>query len=134
MRLRLVVIPVLALFCVVAVYNVCHEQGGAVDTMVGVARRITYGALFAIGFCSASLVLRKWMSQPVRPAAPAAPPPPVPTFEALPQTGPGQYRVRGVDHDTKFETSEIVYADSPSNAKFKVELKGVDVAAVERAG
>ncbi len=136
MRLRLVMIAAMVLLAVMAVYTVCHEQGGTIDTVVGMARRITYGALFAVGFCTASLVLHKWMSQPVRPATPksknAPPPPPVPTF-GMPQPGAGKYRVSGVDHDTQFEISEVVYADSPGSAKLKVELKGVDVAQVEPA-
>jgi hypothetical protein len=45
-----------------------------------------------------------------------------------------KYRVSGLDRETHFETVEFVYADSPSKAQMKVELKGVDVAAVERAG
>jgi hypothetical protein len=133
MRLRFVAMAFVVLLSVVAVYNVCHEQGGAIDTIVGMARRITYGALFAIGFCTASLVLRKWMSQPLRPICPngqAVPPPPVPTF-GMSQPGTGKFRVSGVDHDTRFQTSEIVYADSPGSAKLKVELKGVDVQTVE---
>ena len=103
--------------------------------MIGVARRITYGALFAIGFCSASLILQKWMSHPVRPLAPAgtAARLPLPGYEMPTPQVAGRYRVVGVDHDTRFQTEEIVFADSPTNAKLKVELKGVDVAAVEPA-
>ena len=130
MKLRAAVIVFVLTFCVVAIYNVCYDTGGAVDTLVGVARRITYGALFAVGFCAASLVLRKWMSIPPRPASASG----MMTSPAMPanvSNGPGQYRVRGIDRDTKFETSEIVIADSPENAKFKVELKGVDVKLVE---
>jgi hypothetical protein len=64
-----------------------------------------------------------------------APPPPIPTFATAPiPVGPGHYLVRGVDTDTHFQTAEVVFADSPSNAQLKVELKGVQVAAVERAG
>jgi hypothetical protein len=132
---RWVLIPMLFILAVVSVYSVCHVAG-AVDTVIGMARRISFGALFALGFWSASTVLQRWMGKPVRPATPTGSPlPPVPTFAVPPTpTGPGQYRVRGVDHDTHFQTSEVVYADSPSNAQLKVELKGVVVAAVERAG
>jgi hypothetical protein len=139
MRLRFLAIAFAVFVSVLAIYNICQQEGGAIDTVVGMARRITYGALFAVGFTAASLVLRKWMSHPSRPLVPAgsnsaAPPPPVPTFAMNVHTGPGQYRVRGVDHDTRFETVEIIYADSPENAKMKVELKGVDVAEVEPLG
>jgi hypothetical protein len=66
-------------------------------------------------------------------AASAPPSAPVPAFEIAPAAGGTRYRVRGFDRDTHFETVEFVYADSPSNAQMKVELKGVEVAAVERA-
>jgi hypothetical protein len=136
MRLRWTIIPVLFVIAIVAVYQVCHQAGGPMDTIVGMARRITFGALFALGFWSASLVLQKYMNNPVRPAMSASPPPPpMPTFATAPlPAGPGQYRVRGVDKDSHFQITEVVYADSPSNAQLKVELKGVQVAAVERAG
>jgi hypothetical protein len=139
MQLRWVVIPVLFMFSVVGVYNVCHDAGGPVDTIVGMARRITFGALFAVGFWTASHLLQRWMSQTVAPqrtAAPSiAPPPPLPTFMKAPvPVGPGQYRVSGTDSESHFQTSEVIFADSPSNAQLKVELKGVRVAAVERAG
>jgi hypothetical protein len=133
MRPRIVVVSVLVFFSMVVIYNLCHEEGGTIDTVVGVARRITYGALFAIGFCSASLLLQKWMSQPVRPLVPVASRPPLPEYDMPTPQVTGRYRVVGVDHDTRFQTEEIVYADSPTNARLKVELKGVDVAAVEPA-
>ena len=136
MRLRWTIIPALFVVAIVAIYNVCHQTGGPIDTIVVMARRITFGALFAVGFCSASFVLQKWMSQPIRPAIPpGTPAPPLPAYAmASVPTGPGQYRVRGVDRESHFETAEVVYADSPSNAQLKVELKGVQVTAVERAG
>jgi len=133
MRPKIVVLSVLVFFSMVVIYNLCHEEGGTIDTVVGVARRITYGALFAIGFCSASLLLQKWMSQPVRPLVPVASRPPLPEYDMPTPQVTGRYRVVGVDHDTRFQTEEIVYADSPTNARLKVELKGVDVAAVEPA-
>jgi hypothetical protein len=136
MRIQWTIIPVLFVVAVVAVYNVCREAGGPVDTIVGMARRVTFGALYGLGFWAASLVLRRWMSQPQHPLLlPVGPPvPPIPTFAAFPgPAGPGQYRVRGVDRDSNFEITEVVFADSPSSAQLKVELKGVHVAAVERA-
>jgi hypothetical protein len=130
---RWIVIGILLPIAALAIYGAYHVVGG-IDSAVGVARRITYGALFAVGFWSASIVLQRWMSRTARPALPpGAPPPPVPTFIIPPPDGPGQYRVRGYDHETHFETEEFVFADSPSNAQMKVELKGVDVAVVERA-
>jgi hypothetical protein len=136
MRLRGITIAAVVLVSVIAVYGVCHDRGGSIDTIIGMCRRISYGMLFAVGFWTASLLLRKWMSQPVRPlvpagTAPTAPPrpPTLPTSD-----GPGRYRVRGFDRDTHFETVEFVYADSHENAQMKVELKGVKVAAVEHAG
>lgn len=133
--IRWLVISALFLVAVAAIYCLCHVAGG-VDSVIGITRRITYGALFAVGYWSASQLLQKWMSGPTRPAVPTiAPAPPLPTFATVPPpSGPGQYRVRGVDQDTRFETTEVVFADSPSNAQLKVELKGVRVAAVERAG
>jgi hypothetical protein len=133
MRQRVFVIAMMLIFSVLTVYAVCDKDGGALDTAVGMARRITYGALFAIGFCSASLVLRKWMSQPVRPSTPLSPAPPIPIFGVSANPGNGKYLVRGVDQDTRFQTSEVVYADSAKNAQLKVELKGVEVAEVEPA-
>ena len=58
---------------------------------------------------------------------------PVPAFPIAEVAGAARYRVSGHDQDTQFETTEFIYADSPSNAQLKVELKGVDVAAVEKA-
>ena len=139
MQLRWVVIPVIFIFSVVGVYTVCHDAGGPIDTIVGMARRITFGALFAVGFWAASHVLQRWMSQPIVPQQTGtpltAPPPPVPTFMQAPvPVGPGQYRVSGTDSESHFQISEVVYADSPSSAQLKVELKGVQVVAVERTG
>ena len=133
LRVRWIVIGALLPITILTVYGLCHIAGG-IDSAVGVARRITYGALFAVGFWSASIVLQRWMGQAsVRPAAPpGTPPPPVPTYIIPPQDGPARYRVRGHDHETKFETEEFIFAESPSNAQLKVELKGVKVAAVER--
>ncbi len=139
-QLRWIVIPALFVIAVTSVYHVCHVAG-AVDTAINMCRRITYGALFAVGFWSASIVLRKWMSHaspaPVSSPAPTQSPPPrlpIPTFEMnFTPNGPGQYRVHGVDDETKYQITEVVYADSPSSAQLKVELKGVRVAAVERA-
>jgi hypothetical protein len=144
MRLRWTIIPVFFVAAVVAIYNVCHQSGGPVDTIVGMARRISFGALYAIGFWAASHVLNRWMSQPVaavvaraeRAAAGNTAPPaaPIPTFASGEISGAmGQYRVHGVDVDSQFEITEVVFADSPSSAQLKVELKGVQVAAVERA-
>jgi hypothetical protein len=136
LRVRWIVITGLFLFTVAAIYQLCHIAG-AIGNVVGVARRITLGALFAVGFWSASIVLQKWMGRSIRPlmpaGQPAAPPPPVPTFEISEPDGPPRYRVRGVDRETHFEIEEFVFAESPSNAQLKVELKGVDVAVVERA-
>ena len=133
MRPRWTLIVVLFAGATIAVYAVCHGQGGAVDTLVGMARRFSYGALFAVGWWSSSLLLQKWMTQP-------APSPiiqklqlPVPAFQTPEPSGVSRYRVSGMDQDTKFEVTEVIYADSPSNAQLKVELKGVNVAAVERA-
>jgi hypothetical protein len=115
---------------VAAVYNVCHVAGG-VDTVINMARRISYGALFAVGFWSASIVLHKWMSSTKPSPVGTRTQGPKPTSAA---EGPGRYRVTGVDDETKFQTTEVIYAESPSNAQLKVELKGVHVDAVERAG
>jgi hypothetical protein len=138
-QLRWIVIPVLFVIAVASVYHVCHVAG-AVDTAINMAWRITYGALFAVGFWSASVVLRKWMSHANPVSIPVTtrsemPSPPIPTFGMnFASNGPGQYRVHGVDDETKFQITEVVYADSPSSAQLKVELKGVCVAAVERVG
>jgi hypothetical protein len=131
MRLRWIVFPVALVLSVIGVYAVCHQAGGAVDTIVGMARRVAFGALMGVGFWAASHVLQYWMGHASRPltSAPASPS----SGKAL-QTGEGKYRVRGKDKETDFEITEIVYADSPGNAQLKVELKGVQVAAVERAG
>lgn len=140
MRLRWVAITFVLLGSIIAVYDVCHERGGSLDTIIGMCRRISYGMLFGAGFWGASHVLKRWMNQPeLRFASraaktPAPPAPPVPHFEIPDPAADGRYRVRGFDRDTHFETVEFVYADSPSNAQMKVELKGVEVAVVERAG
>jgi hypothetical protein len=128
------------LFSVLGVYMVCSQEGGPVDTVVGMCQRIVGGMLFAVGFWGASHVLRRWMSQnspqliPVNgPALAPQPAAPLPSFLVSVNQGESRYRVRGFDRETHFETVEFVYADSPSNAQMKVELKGVEVAAVERA-
>jgi hypothetical protein len=127
------------LFSVLGVYVVCRQQGGPVDTLVGMCQRILGGMLFGVGFWGASHVLRRWMSQnmlqpiPVNRSSPLPQPTaPLPSFLVPPHQGETRYRVRGLDRETRFETVEFVYADSPSNAQMKVELKGVEVAAVER--
>jgi hypothetical protein len=140
MRLRWIAIAVVSLFSIIGVYAVCRQQGGPVDSLVGMCQRILGGMLFALGFWGASHVLRHWMSQPIAQSvrvngSTQSPPPmpPLPTYAIAPAEGECRYRVRGFDRETKFETIEFVYADSPSNAQVKVELKGVEVAAVERA-
>jgi len=140
MRLRWIAIPVVLLFSIVSVYAVCRDQGGPVDTLVGMCQRIVGGMLFAIGFWGASHVLRQLMAQGVPqlaagkgPSTAPVPSAPLPSFLVPPHEGESRYRVRGFDRETHFETIEFVYADSPSNAQMKVELKGVEVAAVDRA-
>jgi hypothetical protein len=48
--------------------------------------------------------------------------------------GPGRYRVSGVDRESKMDTSLVVRADSPENAKVKGELEGIVVTRVEFQG
>jgi hypothetical protein len=140
--------PAVLFFSVFGVYFVCRDSGGAIDSLVALCTRISYGMLFAVGFWSSSVVLRRWMSEATEPLVPrfsglastatigtTALRPPTPLSVDLENTQPAQsrYRVRGYDRDPHFQTIEFVYADSPSNAQMKVELKGVEVAAVEAA-
>lgn len=137
MRLRWLAITFVFLGSIVAVYAVCHESGGAVDTIVGMCRRVCYGILFAVGFWGASHLLQRWMSQQqprsTIPVIANSPPRPAPAFDTTEAASECRYRVRGFDRDTHFQTMEFVYADSPGKAQMKVELKGVEVESVERA-
>lgn len=42
-------------------------------------------------------------------------------------TGPGQYLIKGVDRETKMDTSWRISADSSENAKVKADLEGIIV-------
>jgi hypothetical protein len=142
MRLRWIAMTFVFIGSIAAVLSVCSDSAGPIDSIVGMSLRVSYGVLFGGGFWAMSFLLQRWMGQPARTFArigpvntlSAQPPaPPVPTFEVAQESGPARYRVHGFDRDTHFETIEFVYADSPSNAQLKVELKGVDVASVEAA-
>ncbi len=124
-----------------SVYAVCRGQGGAVDTVVAMARRFSFGVLFAMGFWSASLLLQRWMSSALPASVTTAQSPrvsalnaPIPaSIQSTERSGGHRYKVSGFDQDTKFATTEFIIADSPSNAQLKVELKGVTVATIEEA-
>ena len=49
------------------------------------------------------------------------------------QSGPGRFKISGVDKNTRADTTWFCEADSPDNAKIKAELEGIIVARVERA-
>lgn len=48
-------------------------------------------------------------------------------------TGPGKYKVIGVDKDSRMDVTSYVNADSPDAAKIKAELEGIVVTAVSKA-
>jgi hypothetical protein len=58
-------------------------------------------------------------------SAPPLPPP-------VPASGPGQFKISGVDRVTKQDRVWHGQADSPANARVKAELEGIIVTAVER--
>jgi len=124
----------LAALVLLGAITLCRASAEIAAGLATVARQISFGALIGAGFWAASHVLNRHGRHRLRPATPPRPPAvPMPKFTPPPPTGPGRYVVRGVDEDTHFDTVEVVYADSPKNAKFKVELKGVQVQAVEKA-
>jgi len=56
-------------------------------------------------------------------------------FPVAPQSfpeGPAQYKVFGVDRQTKMDRVWMCMADSPENARVKGELEGIVVTRVER--
>lgn len=48
-------------------------------------------------------------------------------------TGPGTYRITGVDRETRMDTEWYVEAQSEANAKAKAELEGIIITRIERA-
>lgn len=47
-------------------------------------------------------------------------------------TGPGRYRISGVDRESKMETTWQCEAQSEANARAKAELEGIVVTLIER--
>ena len=48
------------------------------------------------------------------------------------QDGPGNYKVRGVDKESRADVERFVQADSRANAQVKAELDGVVVTSVDK--
>jgi hypothetical protein len=61
-------------------------------------------------------------------------PAPQPSAFPVGADGPGRYKVSGVDRESKMDTSYVVHADTPENAKVKGELEGIIVTRVEFQG
>ena len=85
---------------------------------------VFFAAIAAIGVMVVVLVSRsRPPTDPQRgfPVAPASFPP-----------GPAQFKVYGVDRQTKMDRVWPCTADSPENARVKAELEGIIVTQVER--
>jgi hypothetical protein len=48
--------------------------------------------------------------------------------------GPGSYKVRGVDKDTRADIERTIQADSRANAQVKAELDGIVVTSIDKVG
>ncbi len=124
MQVRHVMISVLFAVTIIAVYDACNARGGGVDSVAGMATRFSIAGLVVIVFWLASLGLQRWMARVVIPIAPKRVRPARPT-------GPGRFKVLGVDPETRLHITEFVIAESIEHAATKVSLKGVNVEAVE---
>ncbi len=120
---RHVLISLLFAVTVIAVFDACHAQGGSLGSLLGMITRLSMTGLVIVLFLGGSLLLQRWMAHQenarlcrVRPARPP---------------GPGKFKVIGNDRDTRLETIEFIFADSPEHAATKVGLKGVDVRTVD---
>jgi hypothetical protein len=64
-------------------------------------------------------------------------PPGFPVIEVIPEyspptDGPGKYCIKGVDRETKMDTTLHIHAESAANAKVKAELEGVIVTSLQK--
>jgi len=55
-------------------------------------------------------------------------------FPVMQPSGPGRFRVSGVDRDSRMDCTQYYDADTEQNAKVKAELDGIVVTDVERVG
>jgi hypothetical protein len=124
MRLRSVPVVILVLLAVPAVYAVCHGRGGSIEP-VAMTLRLAITGTIAAGYYAASIALRRWMGAEREFSERTA-------VVVGGKAGGGRFRVSGVDRASRMETTEFVEADSPERARIKVDLKGVDVATIER--
>jgi hypothetical protein len=53
-------------------------------------------------------------------------------FPIGPPSGPGKFKVSGVNRDSRQDVVWYCDADSPANAQVKAELEGIIVTAIER--
>jgi hypothetical protein len=64
-------------------------------------------------------------------------PPGFPVIEVIPEyspptDGPGKYCIKGVDRESKMDTTLHIQAESAANAKVKAELDGVVVTSIQK--
>jgi hypothetical protein len=124
MRLRSALVVIMVLLAVPAVYSVCHPRGGSIDP-VAMSLRLAFTGTIAAGYYAASIALRRWMGAEREWSERTA-------VVVGGKNGAGRFRVSGVDRASRMETTEFIDADSPERARIKVDLKGVEVATIER--